>query len=111
MGRTNPTFRDRLDRLRGEFGDYRRALRRRDKPHFDALFEHARAHADACGYLNYDSPVVAVLLSVAVEQEAHIADLEDRVAELEAHLDIDDGRTLPEPQTTIPEQQGADGGE
>lgn len=79
MGRTNPTFRDRLSSLQGEWSDYRRALRRRDREHFDRLFEHARAHADACGYLNHDSPIVAVLLSVALEQEAHIADLEDRL--------------------------------
>lgn len=86
MGRTNPTFRDLLPGLRGEWADYRRALRRRDREHFDRLFDHARAHADACGYLNHDSPIVAVLLSVALEQEAHIAELQDRLTALEENL-------------------------
>jgi hypothetical protein len=86
MGRTNPTFRDRLPGLRDEWADYRRALRRRDREHFDRLFDHARAHADACGYLNHDSPIVAVLLSVALEQEAHIAELQDRLTALEENL-------------------------
>jgi pantoate kinase len=101
MGRTNPTFRDRLERVRAEWGDYRRALRRRDEPHFDRLFEHARAHADACGYLNHDAPVIAVLLSVALEQEAAIADLQDRVATLEAAHEDDTGRAVADSQTEI----------
>jgi hypothetical protein len=100
MGRTNPTFRDRLERLRTEWGDYRRALRRRDEPHFDRLFEHARAHADACGYLNHDSPIVPVLLSVALEQQATIAALEERVAALEAAED-DAGHEVDACQTAI----------
>ena len=100
MGRTNPTFRDRLERLRADWSDYRRALRRRDEPHFDRLFEHARAHADACGYLNHDSPIVPVLLSVALEQQAKIAALEDRVAALEAAED-DAGREVEPCQTVI----------
>ncbi|SEN32141.1 hypothetical protein SAMN05216388_1002309 [Halorientalis persicus] len=100
MGRTNPTFRDRLERLRADWSDYRRALRRRDEPHFDRLFEHARAHADACGYLNHDSPIVPVLLSVALEQQATIAALEERVAALEAAED-DSGREVDACQTAI----------
>ncbi len=100
MGRTNPTFRDRLERLHTEWSDYRRALRRRDEPHFDRLFEHARAHADACGYLNHDSPVLPVLLSVALEQEAAMVALEDRVAALEA-ADDETGRGVDDCQTVI----------
>jgi hypothetical protein len=124
MGRTNPTFRDRLTRLEREWGDYRRALRREDEPHFDRLFEHARAHADACSYLNHDSPIVAVLLSVALEQEVERAALEarlderdaeltavcDRIEELHARLDAMaahvDGYELPRELTLGPDQTG-----
>jgi hypothetical protein len=89
MGRTNPTFRDRLRRLEREFSDYRRALRRRDRPHFDRLFEHARDHADACGYLNHDTPLVPVLVSIALEQEARIAALDARLDALEGAVDVE----------------------
>ena len=93
MGRTNPTFRDRLRGLEREFSDYRRALRRRDRPHFDRLFEHARDHADACGYLNHDAPLVPVLVSIALEQEAQIATLDARLDALEREVGIEsDGR-------------------
>lgn len=87
MGRTNPTFRDRLTAIEREWSDYRRALRRRDKPHFDRLFEHARSHADTCSYLNHDAPIAAVLLSIALEQERARAALEDRLAALDEELD------------------------
>jgi len=89
MGRTNPTFRDRLSRIEREFGDYRRALRRRDRPHFDRLFAHARAHADAASYLNHESPLAAVLFSVALEQEARLAALDARLDALEAEVGVD----------------------
>jgi len=89
MGRTNPTFRDRLRGLEREFADYRRALRRRDRPHFDRLFEHARDHADACGYLNHDAPLVPVLFSIALEQEARLAALDARLDALEHEVEIE----------------------
>lgn len=84
MGRTNPTYRDCLSTVERRWGDYRRALRRRDQPHFDRLFEHARAHADAAGQLNHADPVVSVLVSVALAQERQIDALRERVAALEA---------------------------
>ncbi|WP_129113175.1 hypothetical protein [Halegenticoccus tardaugens] len=79
MGRTNPTYRDVIRTTEGRWADYRRALRRRDRPHFDRLFEHARAHADAGGYLNHQFVELPILLSVALEQEKRIASLEARL--------------------------------
>lgn len=83
MGRTNPTFRDVVRRFEERWQPYRRALRRRDQPHFDRLVEHAREHADASGYLNHEDPTVPILLSIALAQEATLADLETRIEELE----------------------------
>lgn len=80
MGRTNPTFRDLLRSLRESWEDYRRALRRPDQDRFDRLWEDARQHADAGGYLNHQSPMVVVLFSMILAQEKRIEDLE---AELE----------------------------
>ncbi len=90
MGRTNPTFRNVLEAVKGRWADYRRALRRRDQPHFDRLFEHADAHADASGYLNPDDPMNPILVSMLLEHERRVAALEAEVEALEAG-DGDDG--------------------
>lgn len=83
MGRTNPTFRNLLEAVQTRWSDYRRALRRRDRPHYDRLFEYADAHADAAGYLNADDPMDPILLSMLLEQQKRIADLEARIDDLE----------------------------
>jgi hypothetical protein len=87
LGRTNPTYRDTIRALEDNWGEYRRALRRVDKPHFDRLFEHGRTHADAAGYLNHQEPETAFLLSVILEQEKQLQLLEKRVEALETILD------------------------
>lgn len=84
MGRTNPTFRNVLEAVKSRWGDYRRALRRHDQQRFDRLFEYADAHADAAGYLNHDDPMEPILVSMLLEQEKRIAELEARITELEA---------------------------
>ena len=83
VGRTNPTYRDTLTALQQRWGAYRRGLRVDDQPHFDRLFAHARAHADAGGLLNHPRPLVPALMSIALEQEWQIAALEARIAALE----------------------------
>lgn len=83
MGRTNPTFRDRLRQIEERFADYRRALRHQEKQYFDRLFEYARAHADAAGYLNHKRALTPVLISIDLEQEQRIEELETRLEQLE----------------------------
>ena len=82
VGRTNPTFRDFLQRYEGEWSPYRRGLRRRYKPHFDRLFERARGHADAAGYMNAADPEIAFLVSVLLAQEVELRELREEVHEL-----------------------------
>lgn len=79
MGRTNPTYRDALRRLEERWQSYRRALRRRDRPHFDRLWEQAAGHADAAGYHNRERNLDLLLFSVALAQERRIAELEAAV--------------------------------
>lgn len=86
MGRTNPTFRDALRALEDRWQAFRRGLRRRDQGRFDRLFEYARAHADAAGYLNRADTAVPVLFSVALEQERRLDEIEDRIEDLETAL-------------------------
>lgn len=84
MGRTNPTFRDLLRGIEDRWADYKRALRRRDTVAFDRLFEYARKHADAAGYLNHDEPVFPVLVSIDLEQEQRLDELEQRLERVES---------------------------
>ena len=60
-------------------------------PHFDRLFEHAREHADAAGYLNHQEPEVTLLVSVVLEQEKRIRELHARIRTLEREADITAG--------------------
>jgi hypothetical protein len=84
VGRTNPTYRDSLRAIEREWAKYRRALRRTDQQHFDRLFEQAREHADASGYLNHQFVEHPFLVSVLLEQEKRLDTLAERVGELEA---------------------------
>lgn len=84
MGRTNPTFRDVLRTLEDRWQPFRRALRYEDQERFDRLLAHARDHADAAGNLNHRSPVIAVLVAVALAQERRLDELESRLAETES---------------------------
>jgi hypothetical protein len=86
MGRTNPTYRDALRAIEERWAEFRRALRRRDQPRFDRLFEYAREHADAGGLLNHQNPLLPALFSVDLEQEARLNDHEERLKELERAL-------------------------
>jgi len=79
MGRTNPTLRDEFDRIEREWTPFRRALRRRHQPAFDAVFERARAHADAGSMQNPRDPWRALVFCVLVSQEAALAETGDGV--------------------------------
>lgn len=86
MGRTNPTYRDFLDSYEGEFGDYRRALRRQHQDDFERLFAGARQFADAAGYANHLDRDVLVLVSMLLAHEEQHRDRETEVVELEAEV-------------------------
>lgn len=72
MGRTGPTVREQFDRLEREWRPFRRSLRRRHQPAFDALFERARAHADAASQQNARDPWRAFVMTVLLAQEAEL---------------------------------------
>jgi len=101
MGRTNPTYRDALRAIEERWAEFRRALRRRDQPRFDRLFEYAREHADASGLLNHQNPLLPALFSIDLEQEARLDDHEERLEEFENALNEGNNRQqLPETGTT-----------
>jgi hypothetical protein len=109
MGRTNPTFRDGLRALEERWSDFRRALRRRNQPRFDRLFEYAREHADASGFLNHEDPLFPILFSIDLEQERRLDDHDDRLDELEARLGIGDASEVTESAGGVESEEGMDG--
>jgi len=86
MGCTNPTYRDALRAIEERWAEFRQALRRRDQPRFDRLFEYAGEHADASGLLNHQNPLLPALFSIEIEQENRLDDHEGRLSELERRL-------------------------
>lgn len=87
MGRTNPTYRDRLATLERDWKPFRRALRADEQPHFDRLFEHGREYAHAATYSNPPDPERALLVSALLAHERRLATLDTRLSDLEARLD------------------------
>lgn len=92
MGRTNPTYRDRLSSLEQDWSEYRRALRTADQPHFDQLFEHGRTYAHAAGYHNHPNPEIPFLVSALLAHQRELATLNERIETLTERLE-----TLEEP--------------
>jgi hypothetical protein len=87
MGRTNPTYRDRLRRLEERWSDYRRALRHPDGEHFDRLWTRAADHADAAGHQHDERALDLALVSMALAHERRLAALGERVDELAERVD------------------------
>jgi len=75
MGRTNPTYREYLQRFEERCQPMRRGLRRQYKADFDRLFDRAQHHAAGAGYLNSTDPELAILLSMLLAQEHDIRQL------------------------------------
>ena len=83
MGRTNQTYRNRLEQLKKRFKPFRKALRSEDKKFLDSLWEKAFYHASASSYMNPRNPAETALISIQVEQEKEIQRLKKRVSEIE----------------------------
>ncbi len=77
MGRTNPTYRDLLQRYESALQPYRRGLRQADQAHFDRLFDQARQHGDAATYQNATNPETMVLFSMLLAHERALQELQD----------------------------------
>jgi predicted CopG family antitoxin len=69
MGRTVPTYRLHLESILGDWMDYRRALREKDREAFDRVISKARQHASAASYCAHMDPTVLAILSVLLEIE------------------------------------------
>ncbi len=86
MGRTLATFTMQVNQALGEWGKFRRALRKEDQQILDDLFTHARYHAQAGAYLAPTDPFAAMLLSMILEERKARLALEKKFHELETRI-------------------------
>ena len=86
MGRTVPSFRPALEHEIESWKDFKRALRPEERIVFDKLMNYARIHADA-GSLG-GRPLLSEILfiSLALEQEKKIEQLERKIIELQKKI-------------------------
>ncbi len=72
-----PSFRMLLDSIIMELGDFRRALRRRDRQVFDRIMDMAQEHASASTVAAAVDPMDTIVLSILIEQQKQIDDLKE----------------------------------
>lgn len=92
MGRTLATFTQLIDQEAAAWQSFRRALRKEDQAHFDALFRAAKYHVAAGSYASKSSPFEAMIVAMLIESYKTNALLEARVSRLEAFLNDKEGR-------------------
>ncbi len=86
MGRTLATFTQLIDQEIAAWQTFRRALRKEDQAHFDALFRAAKYHVAAGSYASKASPIETMVVAMLIESYKKNALLETRVTHLEAFL-------------------------
>ncbi len=79
MGRTLRTTNQIIIDEQSAFSSFRRALRRSDQRHFDALFASARKHTAAISQANHALPLEAILLAMLLEQAREIEALKSEL--------------------------------
>jgi hypothetical protein len=79
MGRTLQTTNQLLLTEQAKFNNFRRALRRVDQQLLDTLFAQARQHTAAISLVDHALPLESILLSMLLEQERKIKQLEQRL--------------------------------
>lgn len=83
MGKTNPTYRDKVQRERDTYAQAERSLRRQFKPGWERLWVHATDHADMMHIRNPANTMEGILLSICLGQQCEILELQERLEELE----------------------------
>jgi hypothetical protein len=83
MGRTVLPYSHVWEDERSRWLKFRRALRKEDQAHFDRLFDLARLHLQAGVYASNPWPLETMLLSMLMEHEKALANLQERLRSLE----------------------------
>jgi hypothetical protein len=88
MGRTLPTFTGLIDHIYNDWKQFRRGLRKEDQRTFDRLFESAHLHVQASAYASRPWPLESVFMSILLEHEKKLTELQERFRRLEESLII-----------------------
>lgn len=83
MGRTNPTYRDKVRHLREEWEQYRRAIRYQHKERFDHLWDEAQLYSMAGNAMGGYDVQATIWMGMFLVQQREIEELRGRVEELE----------------------------
>ncbi len=82
MGRIVMPFSFVLEDEKGVFKKFRKELSKEDKEAFDRLFDRAKFHTAAAVYMAHPWPMETILLSILLEHEKIITEMEMRLKEL-----------------------------
>ena len=87
MGRTVPTFTMVIQQEMESWGKFRRGLRREDQEALDELFRAARLQLAGSAYAARPIPFESIAMCMLLAQHRIIADLQQRMKQLEAAHD------------------------
>lgn len=83
MGKTNPTYRQLVEKWVDRYQPFKRALRRQHQDAFEEMMSYPFAHACPGNALNNPIPDEPILVSICLEQQRRIEELQELVEELE----------------------------
>jgi hypothetical protein len=83
MGRTIPTYREKISDWEDEYTNYYRALRHDWQLAFDDLVKHVNRHSMAGDARNHHTPELAHLVSICVGQQHEIRQLREEIETLQ----------------------------
>ena len=93
MGRTVITATQLLQKVQAEhWGKFRRALRREDQEILDRLFDRAQYHAQAMAYASMPVPMEPILVSMLIELQRDLLNLQKQVQVQEGSKTGDNGQ-------------------
>ncbi|MGH9594405.1 MAG: hypothetical protein ACRD5L_15045 [Bryobacteraceae bacterium] len=100
MGRTIPTFIQRIEETLQHWSKFRRALRREDQEPFDRVFQRVRFYTQAATYQCHNNTMEAILLCVAVDLEKRVAAMERAMQKAGVRDEVArvDSGSIPEPR-------------
>ena len=77
MGRTIPTWRNRMERRIDSWMPFRRVLRRSERDEFDLMLKSVRSRSSACGMLPASDVLEPALLVMLIDINSRLTKLEE----------------------------------